>query len=128
MQKMIVDFVISGILLLILDGSYILTNLETYKKVVLQIQGTDLAMRGYLAIVFCYTCLIGGLNYFILREKRSVFDAFWFGVVIYGVYATTIFTMFRKYPEYLAVLDIFWGGVLMASTTYLTRLIGDKMI
>jgi hypothetical protein len=121
MQNKIMEIVISGIILIALDGTFIGTHLNTYKKVVKDIQGSELSIKGVEALVICYVCLIGGLYYFILKEKRSVLDAFWFGVVIYGVYATTVYSMFKGYPAYLAGMDVLWGGILMATTTWATR-------
>jgi uncharacterized membrane protein len=47
-------------------------------------------------------------------------DAFLFGLVIYGVYETTSYTIFKKWSPTLATIDTIWGGVLMALTTWLT--------
>ena len=118
-----IELVISGFFLLLLDGGYITSQWRTYQKVIEKIQGKGLQWRSILPILACYTCLIGGLYYFILHEKRSIYDAFWFGIVIYGVYATTIYTMFEHYPAYLAIIDILWGGILMAITTVATRMV-----
>jgi uncharacterized membrane protein len=102
--------------------------MSTYKSVIQEIQGSEIKLKRIEAIVICYLCLIGGLYYFILREKKSMFDAFWFGVVIYGVYATTVYTMFKEYPAYLAGIDMLWGGLLMASTTGITRWLVEHMV
>lgn len=128
MQKQIKEIIISGIILIALDATFITSNLHTYKKVVKGIQGTELAMKGFEALFVCYTCLIGGLYYFILQQKKSIFDAFLFGLVIYGVYATTIYTMFKGYPGYLAAIDTLWGGVLMATTTWSTYYLMEYMV
>jgi len=128
MQKAIKELLFSGIVLLGLDGMYIGSNLDTYNNVIKEIQGSPLKWRGIGAVLFCYLCLIGGLYYFILREKRSIIDAFLFGIVVYGVYATTVFTMFKGYPAYLAIIDIVWGGILMATTTWITHCAVEYMV
>ena len=37
------------------------------------------------------------LKKFILKDKKSVFDAFLLGIVIYGVYDTTTHAIFKKW-------------------------------
>jgi uncharacterized membrane protein len=64
---------------------------------------------------------VGGLNYFILREKRPILDAFLLGVMVYGVFETTSFVMFDNWTVPIILMDTLWGGVLFASTTYLSR-------
>ena len=59
--------------------------------------------------------------YFILREKRSIWDAFLLGVMVYGVFETTSFVMFDNWTIPVILMDTLWGGVLFASTTYLSR-------
>jgi uncharacterized membrane protein len=121
-MKMSWEYVIlfSTIVTIVLDGTYIGINLDRYKKVIHKIQGRELVFRRIEPILFCYLCLIGGLHWFIIREKKSIIEAFCLGVVIYGVYATTIYTMFSQYPAYLAIMDTLWGGVLFGLTTLIT--------
>jgi uncharacterized membrane protein len=71
-------------------------------------------------MILCYLFLIAGINYFIIMPKRSVFDAFLLGIVIYGVYETTNFTLLNKWPLNIAIIDTLWGGILFALTTYIT--------
>ena len=68
----------------------------------------------------CYIFLIFGLYYFILSENRSAFDAFILGLVIYGVYETTTYAIFKKWSFHLVLIDTLWGGVLFALTTIIT--------
>ena len=69
--------------------------------------------------ILCYLLLIFALNYFILRTKRSVLDAFLLGVVIYGVFDTTNLAIFKKWDSKVALMDTLWGGVLFALTTFI---------
>jgi uncharacterized membrane protein len=125
-ENYVKQIVISGIVLILLDGSYILTNIEKYKTAIREIQGRELAVKDYTSIAICYVFLVFGLYYFILREKKSVIDAAFFGLVVYGVYAATIYTMFKGYPGYLAILDTLWGGILMAATTWITYFVNTN--
>jgi uncharacterized membrane protein len=64
--------------------------------------------------------LIGGLFYFILKNKRPVQDAFLLGLVIYGVYETTTYALLKNWNFATVMVDTLWGGILLALTTYLT--------
>ena len=117
------NVVISGIILLVLDGIYLTSMAKTYGKLVSSIQKSPIKFRPLtlINVLFCYILLIGGLNYFILREKRSIWDAFLLGVMVYGVFETTSFVMFDNWTIPVILMDTLWGGVLFASTTYLSR-------
>ena len=41
------------------------------------------------AAILCYIFLVGGLYYFVIKDRKPVFDAFILGLVIYMVYETT---------------------------------------
>jgi uncharacterized membrane protein len=74
-----------------------------------------------LNVVLVYFFLVGGLNYFILQEKKSVWDAFLLGVMVYGVFETTSYVMFDNWSMMIVLLDTLWGGVLFATTTFITN-------
>ena len=60
------------------------------------------------------------MNYFILKQRRSVMDAFILGIVIYGVYETTTYALLKKWSIQTVMIDTLWGGILFGLTTYLT--------
>jgi uncharacterized membrane protein len=49
--------------------------------------------------------LIFGLNYFIINDKKSVLDAFILGIIIYGVYETTNYSLLKKWPLTVVIVD-----------------------
>lgn len=110
---------ISGIILFILDAIFIGINKKAFENQIAGIQRTAMSIKPVGAL-FCYAFLILGLYYFIIRQKKSIMDAFLFGLVIYGVYETTSYTIFKKWSPVLAIIDTIWGGVLMALTTWIT--------
>lgn len=70
-----------------------------------------------LATFFCYIALVFVLWYFILREKRSPWEAALLGWSIYAVYETTNKATLKDWPWTMVVMDTLWGGVLFALTT-----------
>ena len=113
------EIFVSGIILLILDAIFITSISKEFGKQIAGIQRTAMIIKPVGAII-CYIFLIFGLYYFIIRQKKSITDAFLFGLVIYGVYETTSYTIFKKWSPVLATIDTIWGGVLMALTTWFT--------
>ncbi len=110
---------VAGVIMLLLDFVYLSSLSKTYSDQVAAIQRTvmNLKMEG---AALCYLFLIFGLYYFILKDNKSPFDAFLLGLVIYGVYETTTYAIFKKWPLNLVIIDTLWGGTLFALTTLLT--------
>ena len=118
-MKVVREVIISGIIMLILDAIFIGLNKKTYFDLIANVQRVVLQLRITGALV-CYFFLIAGLNYFIISKRRSIPEAFFFGLVIYGVYDSTNYATLKKWSAQVAIMDTIWGGILMATTTYLT--------
>ena len=82
------------------------------------IQGSKIEMK-FLGAALCYIFLIYGLNYFIIKPRKTVSEAFLFGLVIYGVYETTSYALLSKWSIFTVFIDTLWGGILFALTTFI---------
>jgi uncharacterized membrane protein len=105
------------LLLLVFDAVYIYFMKDTFNKLVLSIQGESLVLdqRALIGAVICYILLAFGLYYFVISKKNtSILDAFLLGLVIYGVFDSTNFVMFKKWDWRVMVIDGIWGGVLFS--------------
>jgi uncharacterized membrane protein len=109
----------SSIIFLILDAAFIYMSSNMFSSQIMQIQKTPLKIN-ITSSIACYVFLIFGLYFFILREHKSVLSAFFLGIVIYGVYETTTFALLKNWHLHTVLIDTLWGGILFASTTYLT--------
>ena len=89
------------------------------KKITSEIKIIELAKKRYKVLVF----LIVGINYFIIKPKKSVSDAFLLGIVIYGVYETTNYALLKNWSILTVIIDTLWGGILFAITTYIINLL-----
>jgi uncharacterized membrane protein len=118
-MKFVNNFFIPGVILLILDAIYISMIKDEFELQIASIQRVSMQIRPLGAIV-CYLLLITGLWYFILRERKSIIEAFFFGIVIYGVYESTSYATLKNWSSKIFIMDTLWGGVLMGLTTYLT--------
>jgi uncharacterized membrane protein len=113
---------LSTVLLLALDFAYLTSTKSLFEEQIINIQRVIVEFKPIGALV-CYFFLVLGLNYFILQHKKPVLDAFILGLVIYAVYESTNYAIFKKWGIQLAVIDTLWGGILFALTTYLTYLV-----
>lgn len=111
-------FLISAVLFVVIDFIYLNLIKNYFENQVKSVQGTPLQVN-FLGAVLCYIFLILGLNYFIIKSKRSSYDAFLFGIVIYGVYETTNYALFSKWSIFTVIMDTLWGGVLFATVTFI---------
>jgi uncharacterized membrane protein len=111
---------ISAIVFVCLDFVYLNFFKDHFNKQVQDIQGSKININ-YLAALICYIFLIMGLNYFIIKPKRSISDAFLLGLVIYGTYETTNWAIFNKWSVQSVIIDTLWGGILFASTAFIVR-------
>jgi uncharacterized membrane protein len=119
MAKWIKEIIISSIALLILDGAYISLNQRAFENQIASVQRVILQVN-LLGAIICYFFLIFGLNYFIISKKRTLLDAFLFGLIIYAVYDSTNYALFKQWKPLLAIMDAIWGGLLFALTTFIT--------
>jgi len=107
-----------GVILLTLDFTFLTLSSSRTLPVYESIQGSPVVFN-YGAGMVCYAIIILGFYYFIIREKRSIWDAFLLGLFVYGVYDGTTLAVFKKYTLLTAGIDMMWGGVLFGSTAFL---------
>ena len=86
---------LSSLIMLALDAVYLTSMGDFFNKLVKSIQGSKIKFNIYGAII-CYVFLILGLNYFILERNKSPFESALFGLVIYGVYESTNYAIFKN--------------------------------
>lgn len=103
--------------LLALDAVYLSMIYTMFGKMIQGIQGSAMTLNVWGAVL-CYAALTFGLYYFIIREKRSAFDAGLLGLVIYAVYETTSLATLKKWDPKVAFIDSVWGfGLFYLATT-----------
>ena len=107
-----------SLILFALDTVYLYTMRNMFIDQIVAVQGSPLQLN-LVGALLCYILLVGGLYYFIIKDKRSILDAFLFGIVVYGVYETTNLTIIKKWKYQTVIMDIVWGGILFAMTTYI---------
>jgi uncharacterized membrane protein len=112
----------SSIILVVIDFVYLNLIKGYFGSQIQRIQNSPMKIN-YLGVSLCYILLIVGINYFIIKPRKSVSDAFLLGIVVYGVYETTNYALLKNWSVLTVLIDTLWGGLLFASTTYLVNLI-----
>jgi uncharacterized membrane protein len=107
------------VIILVLDAIYMYVNADVISRQIVSVQKFALKLR-WTGAVLCYLVLVLGLYYFILRTHRPVMDAFYLGIVIYGVYEFTNYASLKNWnnPAFVA-MDMLWGGIVLSLTTFL---------
>ena len=113
---------ISAILFIFIDSVYLQLIRSYFEKQIQDVQGSAIKVN-FLGVSLCYIFLIIGINYFIIKPRKSVTDAFLLGIVIYGVYETTNYALFKKWSLLTVFIDTLWGGILFALTTYIVNML-----
>jgi uncharacterized membrane protein len=107
---------ISALIIIVLDSIYLNLIGAHFKRQVKAVQGSPLELN-FVGAAACYVFIIFGLNYFILKNKKSVKDAFLLGLVIYAVFELTNLALFKNWYMFSVIIDTLWGGILFALTT-----------
>jgi uncharacterized membrane protein len=122
MSKHSVLFTIGSVMaiMLVLDGVYLAINGKAFRELIKTVQGSPMQIR-IESVVACYILLALGVYYFIIRTNMSPWDAFLLGIFVYGVYDTTTYALLKSWRLDMAIMDMVWGGILFASTTFIYR-------
>jgi uncharacterized membrane protein len=110
------QYLISAIVFVILDGTYLNLVKGYFNKQVKSIQGSDIQMN-IVATGLVYVVLIYGLNYFIIRKNKSVQEAALLGFFVYSVYELTNLALFKNWSILTVIIDTLWGTILFGLTT-----------
>ncbi len=122
---MITNIIKSTVIMFLLDAIYLTSISSGFKKMIINIQGSEMDFR-IIPTIVCYIALIFGLNYFVLNTDKSLrtklIDAFFLGIVIYTVYETTNYAVLKNWELWTVILDSIWGGVLFSLTTLIVEM------
>jgi uncharacterized membrane protein len=113
---------VSAIIFITTDFVYLNVIKDYFLNQIKLVQGSEPKVN-FLGVALCYIFLIAGINYFIIKPRKSVNDAFLLGIVIYGVYETTNYALLKNWSIFTVFIDTLWGGLLFAFTTYVVNML-----
>ena len=108
-----------------LDSIYLISMKTFFDNQVKSVQGSIIQMN-LLAAILCYISLVFGLYYFIIKDRKPLFDAFLLGLVIYTVYEFTTWGLFKNWKVATVIMDSLWGSILFTLTTAIVYFIYGK--
>jgi uncharacterized membrane protein len=132
----VVDIFIVAVIILSLDAIFLTLTKDLFARQVLLVQGSAMKVN-IPSAALCYALIVFGIYYFVLRHMKiphsssasasiqtmhlgdGVRNAFFLGILVYGVYETTTLAILRNWSPVVAVIDTTWGGTLFALTAYL---------
>jgi len=113
-----IRYLLAAIILVVLDSIYLHLIKKYFMNQIKIVQGTPIQIN-FLATILCYVFLVFGLNYFIIRQNKSVTDAFLLGLTIYAVYELTSMALLKNWSWLTVIMDTTWGATLFALTTFI---------
>ena len=116
---------VSALILVVIDFIYLSSMKNYFSNQVIIIQETPFKMN-IPATILCYIILVFGFNYFIVKPKREILDAFLLGILIYGVFETTNKGLFSNWKWTTVIMDTLWGGILFALTLFIMNTLINK--
>ena len=117
-----IAYLLTAVVLVVLDSVYLHVIKKYFINQIKAVQGTNIQLD-FTAAALCYVFLVFGLNYFIIRQRKSINDAFLLGLTIYAVYELTSKALLKKWSWLTVLMDTLWGGILFALTTKIIYLL-----
>ena len=112
-KKIFYKFILTAVVIFIVDLLWLGTGGQYAVKVAENIQGSRVTLNPYYAgVVYLFLA-------YMLIKSSTYLEAFFFGVCIYGVYDFTTLAIFKNYDVRFAVMDTLWGGLLFVISRYL---------
>jgi len=114
------NLIIIGIIILLLDSIYLYATSFLTIKTIEKVQNSKFKLCLGSTII-CYLILIFTIYYFIIIKKSKLEEAFILGLIIYSIYETTNYAIFKNWNIEIVIIDSIWGGLLFLLTTYIYR-------
>ena len=99
--------------LLAVDTVWLLYNQNASKRMILDIQGSELKIR-WLPALLVYPALAT-----LLLQASSLQQAAIIGLATYAVYDLTNYAILTDYSLSFAIMDILWGAILFSSSYWI---------
>jgi uncharacterized membrane protein len=122
LKKIITASIFMGML----DTFYLGTTKDSWNRLLIKIQGSELKVRP-ISTFLVYVSMLFGLTMFVLKDfkkddslKNAVFRAGMLGFVIFSVYELTNYAIIDNWEIKYVFMDSIWGTVLFSLTALFT--------
>jgi len=114
------NFIKLIIIVLLLDILFIYLSKDLFSKQINIVQNSSLQLN-YIGAIIAYFFVIFILYWFIIKDNKSIKDAFILGLSIYAIYEYTNYALLKNWNIKTTIIDTLWGATLFALSTYLYR-------
>jgi len=120
-------YLITALLMLILDAVWLTLNKPMYNKLVMGIQNSPLRVN-LIPAVISYILMYVGMVLLVLPTIKASKDASFtnvfriagiFGLCVYGIFNATNMAILKNYSAYVALMDTLWGTLLYTFVAYI---------
>ena len=112
-----VNLIKLSVIVLLLDSIFLYGIKDLFNKQIFKVQNSNIQIN-YVGAILAYLFIILSLYWFIIKEKKSLTDAFILGICVYGVYEYTNYALLKNWDFKTTLIDTLWGGTLFALSTY----------
>ena len=104
------------VIFLLLDSVYLYFAKSIFGEMIVRIQRVAMQVRWWsAAVVYAFMTIL--LYWFIIKDRRPVWEATLLGLATYGIYDFTNYATLKNYDLSIAIMDTVWGATLFTLTT-----------
>ncbi len=108
------------VIFLLLDSVYLYFAKSIFGEMIVRIQRVAMQVRWWsAAVVYAFMTIL--LYWFIIKDRRPVWEATLLGLATYGIYDFTNYATLKNYDLSVAIMDTVWGATLFTLTTWILR-------
>ena len=109
----------------ILDFIYLKSSSSLYSKLINKIQKSPMSLRMY-SVIIVYILIFLMWVIFIYNKKdqhtlkENILRSFLLGLLTYGIYDFTNYSIFKDWTLGISIMDTVWGGILYSLITLIS--------
>jgi uncharacterized membrane protein len=104
------------VIFLLLDAVYLYFARNMFGEMIVRIQRVAMQVRWWSgAVVYAFMTIL--LYWFIIKDRRPIWEATLLGLATYGIYDFTNHALLKNYDLSIAIMDTLWGATLFTLTT-----------
>ena len=106
------------IIVFIIDFIFLYGMKDYFNHEIIKVQGHSITKLNYTAAISSYLSIVFLLYWFVIRDKKSIEEAFILGHLTYGIYEYTNLAIFQNWSTATSVIDNIWGGILFMISAF----------
>lgn len=116
--KMMYELGVLTVLVFIVDSIFLYSMKDVFNREIKSVQGHAVKFN-YEAVITSYLSIVFLLYWFVLRDKKSIEEAFILGHLTYGIFEYTNLAIFDNWSTTMSVIDNVWGGILFMIVSFI---------